>query len=93
MFPPQQLEDQQAGQWRDGLGYKIEEFDLRDNLMLEGGIYQAEGYFICQDNAAVIDPDTVNAGTTNMGQGIVDLEDLTAFEQVLKRLADEMLTD
>ncbi len=71
MFPPKQPEDQQAGQWRDGLGYKIEEFELRDNLMLEGGIYQAKGHFICQNT--------------------IDLEDLTAFEQVLKHLADEML--
>ena len=53
MSPAQTAAHQQVGQWRDGQGYKIEEFQLHDNLMLEGGIHQAGGLFISR--AAVSD--------------------------------------
>ena len=52
--PAQSPKDQQVDHWRDGQGYKIEEFQLQDNLMLQGGICQAGGIF--QSTASTIDP-------------------------------------
>lgn len=44
--PPSQADHRTAGNLRDGQGLKIEEFQLHDNLMLEGGINQAGGMFV-----------------------------------------------
>lgn len=44
-----------AGDVRDADGLKIEEFDLHDNLMLEGGIAQAGGLFLVAEGV-VADP-------------------------------------
>lgn len=45
---------QPEGQLRDRDGLKIEEFDLRDNLMIDGGIHACGGHFIAAQKKAAI---------------------------------------
>lgn len=46
--------EQPQGQLRDRDGLKIEEFDLRDNLMIDGGIHACGGHFITAQKKAAI---------------------------------------
>ena len=47
--------DQTAGELRDADGYKIEEFELHDNLMIDGGILHSGGQFLLAQKKAAIE--------------------------------------
>ncbi|MEK9765246.1 MAG: nucleoside 2-deoxyribosyltransferase [Thalassolituus sp.] len=47
--------DQAAGELRDTDGYKIEEFELHDNLMIDGGILHSGGQFLFAQKKAAIE--------------------------------------
>jgi nucleoside 2-deoxyribosyltransferase len=49
------MSEQTAGNLRDKNGFKIEEFDLHDNLMIDGGIHAAGGYFLTADASTLSD--------------------------------------
>ena len=49
------ISEQTAGDLRDKNGFKIEEFDLHDNLMIDGGIHASGGYFLTADAPTLSD--------------------------------------
>jgi nucleoside 2-deoxyribosyltransferase len=49
------MSEQTVGDLRDKNGFKIEEFDLHDNLMIDGGIHAAGGYFLTADASTLSD--------------------------------------
>jgi len=46
------ISDQATGDLRDRDGLKIEEFNLTDNLMIDGGIHASGGHFIVSEQEA-----------------------------------------
>ena len=49
------INDQPAGELRDRDGLKIEEFGLRDNLMIDGGIHLSGGHLLVSEEAVALD--------------------------------------
>ena len=76
----QQTHDKTYDGLRDRNGYKIEEFDLHDNLMLEGGLHQSGSELLVQ-----------NPEMENKIEGRLD--DLSFFEQCLIAIQRSFSTD